>query len=195
MLHSAPIWCALNSVNQGAMPLQFSSSTPDSGIQSIDGSPPSIVSCTPPLVSPCTTTVAEPGLVFLSGTNYKYDESTTTSAPQVVNGIQIGIETECTALEETLKSTAPSNLDTNNSSDDFSDMPKLRRQDCSTHEEHPDMDMLLNPNSVTSMPSVELFDEKHECEESQSLELPAKSDAFTLSESGKTSEQVIQVIE
>lgn len=36
---------------------QILSSTPDSGIQSIDGSPPSILSYTPPMISPCNNQV------------------------------------------------------------------------------------------------------------------------------------------
>lgn len=36
---------------------QILSSTPDSGIQSIDGSPPSILSYTSPMISPCNNQV------------------------------------------------------------------------------------------------------------------------------------------
>ncbi|KAH7699350.1 SET domain containing protein, partial [Aphelenchoides avenae] len=61
--HPNHTWPAQAYGNHGMMPShhQMSSSTPDSGIQSIDGSPPSVSSYTPPMVSPYMTHAASNG--------------------------------------------------------------------------------------------------------------------------------------
>ncbi|KAI6171532.1 Histone-lysine N-methyltransferase [Aphelenchoides bicaudatus] len=94
------------------------STSPDSGIQSIDGSPPSM--CTPPMVSPYT----------LQAANYDMHGETSTSGYQ---GHPSYGPPSCSAIP-------PAQSNAHEDDDDFSDMPTLVRadQDVSEQPEQPE---------------------------------------------------------
>jgi hypothetical protein len=113
-----------NAWHPAAYQQKASSCTPDSGIQSIDGSPPSVSSYTPPLVSPYTSQMAS------------CESVSTLPIPQSSVIQQLPIPTSSAVLEVPIDHMLPNmssederriqHIDTASNNNDLSDMPRLK---------------------------------------------------------------------
>ena len=163
------------------IPSQFSSCTPDSGIQSIDGSPPSVSSYTPPMVSPYMTQATS------CESNASTQFQPALVPPSLVSMSSVS-RAPGTYIEEKVSSGYMNTIDEDGEKDeagDLSDMPKLKPfhvdyVDPATSTGDDSAQQSAIPPSKASI-SPETLVEKEEA----SVVVPVSSEAISLSELAK----------